>query len=201
MIAWSAAFHWSYTDPGWAGFFAHERTGLVMLRYELNWHEIIPEDAAEEFVAFQKDHKMALRGVYAQVGIFPKAGTKSRGETVSETFQRNGVPVQRSHADVPSALSRLRSWLEPRKRPDGKITPSLVIHRSCEQFLRTLPSLVADPKDKDTIEETPDMFPALGATYFVMSRPLPTRAPKAELPPDAIGHEVEKIRRALQTGL
>ena len=58
--------------------------------------------------------------------------------------------------------------------------------------------LLSDKNVPDDIEHTPDMYPANGLRYFVMARPLPATTIARQLPPDAIGHEIDELRRGLR---
>jgi hypothetical protein len=208
MLTIGGGFAWSYTDTAWLGFFYTMRDGRVLLRHEMTWVGVTPEEAAPQIA--KKIHALTLRSdgepiarfsyISADPKMFPK-NTKSRGETVAETFQRGGVPLTRGDEDRINGWSRVRSWLQPMLREDGTRTPSLVIHPDCGHILRTLPTLISDPKNADDIWESPDELPASGLRYYVMSRPMPTREQEVELPPGAIGHDLRKAREDARLGV
>ncbi len=128
--------------------------------------------------------------------LFPKPN--ARGETVSETFQRAGVPMIHGDPDAINGWTRLRSWMQPIPQKDGTVAPSLLVHPDCALFLRTVPTLIADAKNADDIEDTPDANPAKGARYFVMSRPMPSKDEPVTLPDGAIGHSLRALRAELE---
>lgn len=195
-MKWTAGMHWAYSSKAWCGLFATLRDGRVMCRHELTWIRTPPEQAARELKAFCAARKIQLNGVVAQPEIFPKP-TGPRGETVSETFQRAGVPMRRGDGDRLNGWSRVRSWLQPIPHADGTVGPSLLFHKECVYLLRTLPTLVSAGDNPDDVDECPDEFPANGVRYFVMSRPMPNEMTPQELPDGAIGHELRALREEL----
>lgn len=205
MVQWYAGMHWAYAARAWIGFFAMQSDGRAMLRHELTFIRTTPEVAAREILEF-----LRVRGIprlidcVAQPSIFP-AGPKARGETVSETFRARGIYLSPGDKDRVNGWARIRSWLAVREFRDDdhevpKIyaAPSLTIHPSCTYFLDTFLTLISDKTNQDDVEETPDEFPANGLRYFVMSRPLPPTQIVRQLPEDAIGHEIDAIRRSLR---
>jgi hypothetical protein len=195
MITWTAGLRWAINARAWLGYFAPLPGGRALLRYEQTFKYQSPAVAAKAIRAFCDEHKITLGVVTAQPAIFPKP--KERGEFPSETFRRGGISVRPGHANRLAGWTRLRSWLDV----SGDVDPpasALVIHPDCKVFLRTVPSLVADPLDPDDIVETIEEYPAMGAALWAMSRPAPWTHPEDVLPPDAIGHWVNEIRAAAE---
>lgn len=190
--------HWSFTNRAWCGIFVPLADRRVVVRHELTWIRTTPEIAAVELKAFcvERDYQMGY--VAADPKLFPAA--KAIGETVSETFQRGGVPMLKGDGDRVNGWSRVRSWLQPAKMLDGSVSPSLLIHSDCRYLIRTLPTLVSATDNPDDVDETPDEYPAKGVLYYVMSRPMPKLTEAPELPKDAIGHWVEELRREAALG-
>lgn len=187
--------HWSYASKAWCGLFATLADGRSMVRHELTWIRTPPEEAAQDLKHFCKANQIKLNYVVAQPDIFPsKSG---RGETVSETFSRCGVPMQKGDDDRLNGWSRVRSWLQPTKREDGSASPSLIIHADCKYLIRTLPALVSASDNPDDVDESPEEFPANGVRYYVMSRPMPNEVSPKELPEGAIGHDLRALRQEL----
>jgi hypothetical protein len=186
--------HWAQSTRGWFGAFATLPHGRALLRRELTFLHTSPEDAAEQITRACADWKIELRYTVLDPKQFP--ATNEPGETVSETFSRNGVGVRRGSTDRLASWSRLRSWLRVRDWPDGVRGPSLLIHLDCRVFLRLLPTLIEDPTDRDDVLVTTDEYPARAASYFVMSRPLPQRDIVEPFPKGSLGYEVEEMRRA-----
>jgi hypothetical protein len=181
------------------------RDGRYLLRHELTWLHKAPEIAAADITRFVKAQKIDLQYVAANPDLWPKKGKS--GQTVCETFQRAGVPMVKGSDDRINAWARLRSliaerqWVD-RTVPSGFIaSPSLLIHPDCKYFLRTFPTLVSDQTNPDDVQESTDEYPALGASYWAMTRPAPEAEPEPELPPGAIGHDLRKLRAELEAAL
>lgn len=192
---WYGGMFWSYNEVAWCGFFGSMPTGQFLLRHELTWHHAVPEVAAVDILELRAERHMdRFSGIWAQPGIFAPEG--DFGEYPAETFARAGVPLWCGARHRDAALSRLRSWLEPLPQRHGVIEPSLLVHPDCEHFIRTVPSLEADDQAPmlDDVIETSDMFPALGAAYFVMARPMRPELARAKYPPGAIGWDVDELR-------
>jgi hypothetical protein len=196
-VKWVGGMHWSESSRAWLGFFRTLTDGRVLCRHEMTWLRATPENAARDIKAFCRERTIALSFVVAQPALFPTK--QSRGETVSETFSRNGVPMVKGDSDRINGWSRMRSWLHPKPMADGTESPSLLIHADCTYLLRTLPVLVMNSDNPDDVDETPEEFPANGVRYFVMSRPMPNKTTPAELPEGAIGHELRSLRAELST--
>lgn len=202
-ISWAAGMHWAYSERAWCGFFAQDERGLVICRHELTWYQSVPEDAADDITRALAEWKIPrLQYLALDPRMFPPEDSKkTRVHTVSATLAECGIPVKRGHDDWSAAWVRVRSWLSPRKRPDGSTTPTLRVHRSCEYLIRTLPAVISSSSDKDIAEECEEVIPAKAISYYVMARPLPRREAPAGLPVGAIGHDVEEIRRSLRSGV
>jgi hypothetical protein len=107
--------------------------------------------------------------------------------------------LERGSDDRLNGWATVRAWLSVREfnAADGVTfrSPALLIHPSCDRFLRTITTLVADAKDSEDVEPTPDEFPAAAIRRLVMQRPMPAKGAPPALPPGAIGHEIEQLRR------
>lgn len=194
MIQWAGAMFWSYSARAWCGLIAHLPNNRAIVRHELTWITTPPEQAAKELAAFVKSRKIELTYLAAQPSIFPKA--KQYGETVSETFSRSGIPMRCGHDDPVAGWQRVRSWLHV----DNGTAP-LMIHRSCRQLIRTLPTLVSASGNPDDIDDVPDAYPARALSYWAMSRPSAAQPDEPELPEGAIGHDVRSLRESLSGAL
>jgi hypothetical protein len=205
MIHWYGCMHWAYAARGWMGIVAVQSDGRALLRHELTFFRKTPDVAAKEILAFLKARGIArLVDCVAQPEIFPKT-KQARGETVSETFRARGLHMTAGDKDRVNGWARIRAWLDVRQfRDDDREVPlvydapSLQVHADCVFFLDTFLTLVSDKTHPDDIEETPDEYPAAALRYWVMARPLPPTKIVKTLPPDAIGHEIDAIRRGLR---
>ena len=98
------------------------------------------------------------------------------GETIAETFIRNGVPLMKADND------RLNGWMRVRENlaiaPDGK--PYLQIFSTCRDLIRTLPILTFDKHDHEDIGDNCEDHAAEALRYGLMTRPSPARRRQAE---------------------
>jgi hypothetical protein len=188
------AMFWSYSDEAWLGLFApikHDHRWV--LRHELTFHRQIPELAALEILKFCARRSIALSSVLIQPSLFPKP--EEYGQTVSETFARAHIPVRKGSSDQEAAMSRIRSWLTPMPQLDGTTSPTLIIHPDCEVIIRAMPAVEQHKDHPEDIQVTPEVYPVLALGFFAMSRPMPPTPSVEHLPPGAIGHDVEELRR------
>lgn len=184
--------HWSYANRGFCGLVQMQPDGRALLRHELGFREHTPERFAMDLLQFMAAQKIPeLSMILLQEACFP--AKNQRGETVSQTLSRCGLPISRGDDNTAAGWMRLRSWLTPIVMR-GVEAPSLIIHASCTRTIRALPTVVSDPKQPDEIIESPNAFPAHALRRFCMARPVPHPDAPVELPPDAIGHDVQAIR-------
>jgi hypothetical protein len=207
IVNWYGGLHWTYVERAWLGYFAMREDGRVILRYEQTWYKKTPKTAAADIQRFMREKGIPkLLDCVAQPDLFPK-NPHARGETVSETFRTHGIVLTPGDDDRVNGWARIRSWMEIRTFSDEDKevpvkfdAPSITFHPDCPYFLDTFLTLISDKKIADDIEDTPDMYPANGLRYFVMARPLPPTKIVRQLPPDAIGHEIDALRRGLRYG-
>lgn len=194
LPTYHASMWWAYAGFGWCGFYAPLPNGFQwVVRHEMTFHREVPETAADRIKAFARRRRFLMSAVILQPDLFPKPN--ETGEFVPETFRRNGVPVRPGGDNLDASMSRVRSWLEPLPRLDGSVVPSLLIHADCVDLIRALRNVEKDPENPESIADTGEINPVKALGLFVMSRPMPKRDAPPELPPGAIGHDVEELRR------
>jgi hypothetical protein len=174
-FVWGAGLRWAFGARAWMGFFVSLTDGRLLLRHELTWIHTTEQQASADIKRAMKEWRIPnLRGgVLANDDLWPDT-PKSTGESRAETFMGCGIPLRRGSKDRLNQFARLRSWLEVVERKDAEPSPSLLIHPACKYFLRTLPVLVSSSLNVDDVAECPEEYPAVGASLYVMSRPLPT---------------------------
>jgi hypothetical protein len=95
------------------------------------------------------------------------------GESMAETFQRNGCPLMQADkrrlgtSDRPLGWQRFRHWLKD--APDG--IPWLTISPECAYTARTIPALISDKTKPEDVDSDGEDHAADALRYFVMSRP------------------------------
>ena len=98
------------------------------------------------------------------------------GETIADTFIRNGVPLMKADNN------RLSGWMRIRENlalaPDGR--PYLQIFSTCPDLIRTLPLLTYDKNDHEDVSDNCEDHAAEALRYGVMTRPSPARRAKQE---------------------
>lgn len=178
---------WSQSAKGWLGYFASLSNDRIALLYEQTFKGVTPEEAARAIKSFCAARGMSVPLIVAQPHIFPSSHAK--GETVSETFARHGVPMMAGDDDRVNGLSRVRSWLSPRP-------PIFVVHPDCKYWIKTVGTLLEDPRHPDDIIDVPEAYPAHGTRLYLMSRPAP-HAPKPKLTPGpgTWGYELRHVRQ------
>jgi len=200
-VKWVGAMHWSYGARAWWGACECLPDGRLYLRHECTWLRTPPETAAKDIKAViaKLPKGDTLTTSIAQPQLWP-SDRKAPGISLSEIFRRAGVALERGSDDRINGWAALRAWLSVRDfaapgDPPFR-SPALLVHPDCVRFLRTISTLVANPKDSEDVEPGPDEYPAAAMRRLVMQRPMPTIGAPPPLPPDAIGHEVEKLRQA-----
>lgn len=134
----------------------------------------IAAEVAQEIARRNQERGIRVRATYADPAMFAPMGHV--GETMAETFARNGVPLVEANNDRVNGWARLRAWFRP--MPKSAIEPTerpwMLIHPRCSYLIRTLPQLVMDeghPEDVDT--SGPDHGGDC-LRYLVAGRPAPT---------------------------
>ena len=128
---------------------------------------------------------LTVRKTFADPALDEQRGHES-GETMLQTFTKNGVRLTKADNDRVNGWARIRAWL--RNHPDG--TPFLQVHPRCSYLIRTFSAVVMDetrPEDLDT--DSPDH--ALDTLrYIAMGRPAPASASPVDVayPPGTVGH-------------
>lgn len=179
---WVGGIRWSYSAKAWCGLAAVKSDGRIIVRHELTWRGVSPEQAAQDIKAKMRDEKIpSLVYLAGNPEMFPKANEP--GPSTSETFLLAGIPMRRGSKDRINGWATLRAWLQPRP------LPWLFFHSECKYLLRTLPTLIADDTEPDDIASTTDSYPAEGLMQMVMGRPVPWQQPAVTKPIDPLSAE------------
>lgn len=97
------------------------------------------------------------------------------GESISETFANNGVPLIKADKEHASGWARLHEWLAPLEGSDGRMTALLTFTKDCKNTIRTYPSLLIDENRPETLKANQEDHNQDVDRYFVMSRPIPEK--------------------------
>lgn len=112
------------------------------------------------------------------------------GESRAETFSKCGVPLRVIAPDPVQGWTRVHELLGV--RPDGR--PWLTIDPSCTYLLKALPVAVQDDDNPDDMRPFAADQPLRALRIGAMSRPAPKYQERPELPPNAIGRVIDKLR-------
>lgn len=187
------ALDWGYLRPGVCLWIAAIGDGRLYVEDEYVFTETLAVDVAEEITA-----RTRLRGVrcaytVADPAMWIRSG--DTGESIAETFGRNGVPLMQAKNERVNGWQRVRHWLKP--AADGR--PSLQVSgEHCAYLARTMPQLLADDTKPEDVNTDGDDHAADALRYGLMSRP-PLR--RAMTPPEAkttAGALLAALRRPAQ---
>jgi len=200
-ITYRAGLHYVFAAKSWCGLFASLPDGRQLLRHELMFQRQSPEQCAKQIKAFLTPRRWDFQYIVGNPELWPPAG--ATGPSAAEAFYQAGLPLIKGSADRVNGFQRIQDLLVVKDWPttDGVLTsPTLLVHPDCRYFLRTFPMLVSKQDTPDEIEESPQLYPALGLMYWAMSRPMPRPTDEAEIPKGAIGHDLRLLRAELEAG-
>lgn len=161
------AVDWGFVKPGWCGWFALLPDGQVYLEDEYVFTRTIASEVAQEITRRTKERGVRIRYTVGDTAMWTPDG--QTGETIAETFARNGVPMNQADKDRVNGWARLRHWF--RASPSGQ--PWLMSSPACAYFNRTIPSLVSDEHKPEDVDSDGEDHAADATRYWAMSRPMP----------------------------
>ena len=95
-----------------------------------------------------------------------------QGPSTAEVFSKFGIKLI---AGDPSRKLKLRQFHMRLRIPDDpKEMPKLVVYRGCEDFIRTIPLMQADPHDAEEIDTRLEDHCYDSSALICMSRPIGT---------------------------
>lgn len=200
QIPWIEQFRaldWGYREPGVCGWYAVLPDGRLMKTQEYVFREKTPSQVAREI-------KARTHGRVRYTVADPKIFTHDVGESIAETFARNGMPCQKADNDRVNGWARLHEWLTGETAiGEDRIVPMLQFYElGCPYTIRTIPSMVVDEnRPEDLRTKGTEDHAADETRYAVMSRP-PLRSSRDKYRPARITHipgsvgwEVNRILR------
>jgi len=189
------ALDWGYSEaePGVCLWVAHLPDGTAIVIKEWVFTRKIPEEAAR--IIKEKSEGMRIRYTVCD----PRCFHEEIGESIADTFAKNGVGMIAADNDRENGWVRVHSWLVGEYADGVMVRPRLRFLNPTElgagymgapYTIRTLPSLQVDPKKPSDISqgEGVEDHAADALRYWAMSRPAPSRVkigdPFANLPPE-----------------
>lgn len=192
-IPWIECFRaidWGYTDNGVCGWYACLPDGRLIKFKEYVFKTTIAKQVAKTIREMSRG--MKLRYTIADPSMWMKGG--AMGESIAETFAKQGVGLIQADNDRINGWQRLHHWLTERAGEDN--SPLLRFYKhGCPYTIRTIPLMVSDPKKPGDIKSKAVEDHAADETrYAVMSRPAPSiNRPRKIVVPGTVGWEVKRI--------
>lgn len=196
------AIDWGYSEaePGVCLWIAHLPDGSAIVFKEWVFTQRIPENVAKVILA--KSEGMTVRYTVGD----PRMFHEETGESIAETFAKNGLSMHPADNERENGWVRVHSWLVSLVDDGVFVRPKLRFLNptelgagslGCPYLIRTLPSLQVNPKKPSDIVEGEGVedHGADALRYWSMSRPAPSverKDPFAHLPPE--------LRRAINGG-
>lgn len=174
------AIDWGFTSPGTVAWYVPLADGHWWVLDEWKFQRQTAEEVARGLRERRK--ALGIRSVaytVADPSMFNKTGAGSYGESMAETFARNGVPLRPGDNQRTMGWPRLAAWYRP--AADG--VPWLTYSPACAYSLRSIPSLLSDPHDPEDVDTRLDDHAADRDRYFVMSRPPLSAGPTVQTAP------------------
>lgn len=169
------SFDFGYAKPFSVGWWAVDYDGRAYRILELYGCTQTPNEGVKwspdkifrEVKRIENEHRW-LKGQSIRGVADPSIWDKSRGESIAEMSEREGVYWE------PGKNNRLNGWMQLHYRLafDDDGIPMMYIFKNCKGFIRTIPSLCYDdnkPEDLDTSQED---HIADETRYFCMMRPI-----------------------------
>ncbi|MDP4133547.1 MAG: phage terminase large subunit [Bacillota bacterium] len=168
------SFDFGYSKPFCVQWWAVDYDGKVYMYRELygcteeadtgvKW---TPSEIAVKIKGLEKDDPDKILGI-----ADPSIYDRSRGESVAEMMEREGVFFE------PADNTRLagKMQLHYRLAFDEERRPGMYIFASCKGFIRTLPSLCYDDLKCEDVDTKAEDHPYDAARYFLMTHPVASK--------------------------
>lgn len=179
------AMDWGFNDPCCVLWFAIAPDSHLYVYREIYKNQTAPSEMArlikKRSVALDvhgAQYTEHITYTAASPDMWQKRGVRDAmgGETIADTFIKNGVPIIKADND------RLNGWMRVRENlalaPDEK--PYLQIFSTCTDLIRTLPLLTYDKHDHEDVSDGCEDHAAEALRYGLMTRPSPAKR-KAEI--------------------
>lgn len=169
------AMDWGFNDPCAIGWFAVGPDQHIYLYRELTMQETLSRDVAKRIVELSEGEHIAY--TVASPDMWQRRGQSDiEGESIAETFARNGVPLLKADNSRVIGWNRVRENLAV--SPDGK--PYVQVFKNCLKLIETIPLMIYDDKNsEDVADGLPDHWCEM-FRYGLMSRPSPSKQKKEQ---------------------
>lgn len=169
------SYDWGYAKPFSCGWYAVDYDGVIYRILELYGCTETPNEGVKwtterqfsEIKRIEDEHPW-LKGKAITGVADPSIWDASKGESVADTAMRCGVVF------TPGDNARLQGWMQCHYRLsfDDEGFPMFYVFSSCEQFIRTIPTLIYDERKVEDLDTDGEDHIADEWRYMCMSRPL-----------------------------
>ena len=175
------SFDWGYAKPFSCSWTAMDHDGIAYRFMEMygcgsepdegvRWE---PDKVFGEIARTEREHPW-LRGRDIQGIADPAIWQKDTGVSIADMATKNGVYFS------PGDNKRIPGWMQVhyRLRFDDNGIPMFYVFRTCENFIRTLPTLIYDNVRVEDVDSSGEDHQADEFRYFCMAHPLTPVAPE-----------------------
>lgn len=186
---WFRALH--YSGPHVVLWIAVLPDGALHVRHELQRERGLISSLCADIRSETKRLNVTARYTVAfKPQILGKTKKTDDGETRTDTFRKNGVPIREVTHDPIQGWTRICELLA--LRPNG--SPYLSIDPRCAFLIRALTNAVSDPTNTEDVLPSAHEQALIALRVGVMSRPSPSPFVTPPLPKNAVGHLLNDCR-------
>lgn len=169
---------WGYDpDPGVCTWWALLPKGRCVAVLEYTFERTITAKVAKNIV--EKSRNKTITMTIGGHDFWMKDG--QTGESMSETFAKNGISMYMANCDRVNGWQRVHAMLKEVTDDGRGPTPKMQVYEpGCPMLSRTFPMMVGDPKNPGDIIEKQDHWVDT-ARWFAMSRPSSSKPEKSNV--------------------
>lgn len=172
------AMDWGFNDHCSVGWYAADEDGRVYKYRQLYIRETLASEIAKKIVEMT-GKKEQIRYTVAGHDCWQVRGNDfTSGESIAETFARNGVTLEKADIARIVGWQRMKEYL--RDAPDNK--PYFQVFSTCVDTIRTVPVMIYDSKKIEDLDGTLEDHAVDETRYSLMSRPIKTKPIEEEQP-------------------
>lgn len=184
---------WGYKDHCAIFWYATDEDGRVFVYRELYVNQTLGTVVAKKVKQLSEGEE--IKYTVAGHDMWQKRGTDfNEGESIAETFNYNGVYVEKADIARIVGWNRVREYLSDAE--DG--IPHVQVFENCVNLIRTLPMMIYDERKAEDMSDGMEDHAADSLRYGLMSRPIKSKALEIEQPYIA-RHKRKAIERVKTT--